>query len=106
VYGSGESAFAQENASLDALVLASGVITSAPLLLFAYGARRIRLATLGLLQYIAPSVHFLLGLWLFNEPLDAAQLHARVLIWVGLVIYTADSFWSPRARFRPAADAA
>jgi chloramphenicol-sensitive protein RarD len=102
----GESAFGQASAGIDALVLASGVITTAPLLLFAYGARRIRLATLGLLQYIAPSVQFLLGLWLFNEPLDAVRLHACILIWVGLVIYTADSFRSQRARFRAATDTA
>jgi chloramphenicol-sensitive protein RarD len=102
---SGQSAFAQGSIGIDALVLASGVFTTAPLLLFAYGARRIRLATLGLLQYIAPSVQFLLGLWFYHEPLDAVRLHACLLIWVGLVIYTADSFWSQRAKFRPAADA-
>jgi chloramphenicol-sensitive protein RarD len=102
----GERAFEQENAGLDTLVLGSGVITTGPLLLFAYGARRIRLATLGLLQYIAPSVQFGLGLWLFNEPLDAVRLHACVLIWVGLVIYSDDSFWSPRVRCSPATDAA
>lgn len=99
----GTSAFAQANAGLDALVVASGVFTTAPLLLFAYGARRIRLATLGLLQYIAPSVQFLLGLWLYNEPLDSARLHACLLIWFGLVIYTVDSFWSQRARLGPSA---
>jgi chloramphenicol-sensitive protein RarD len=102
----GASAFGQANAGIDALVLASGVITTAPLLLFAYGARRIRLAALGLLQYIAPSVQFLLGLWLFNEPLDPVRLHACILIWVGLIIYTADGFWSQRPRFRPATDTA
>lgn len=102
----GQSAFSQANPALDALVLASGVLTTAPLLLFAYGARRIRLATLGLLQYIAPSVQFMLGLWLYDEPLDAPRLHACILIWCGLAIYTADSFYSHRARFRPASDAA
>ncbi|MGA8708699.1 MAG: EamA family transporter RarD [Steroidobacteraceae bacterium] len=103
---SGQSAFAQANPELDVLVLASGVLTTAPLLLYAYGVRRIRLATVGLLQYIAPSVQFVLGLWLYNEPFDAPRLHACVLIWCGLAIYTADSFWSQRARFRPAANTA
>jgi len=104
--GHGDSAFAQHSLSLDAWILASGVFTTAPLLMFAYGARRIRLATLGLLQYIAPSVQFLLGLWHYKEPLDAVRLHACLLIWCGLILYTLDSFWSQRARFRPAADAA
>jgi chloramphenicol-sensitive protein RarD len=103
---SGDSGFEHAGIGLDALILASGVITTAPLLLFAYGARRIPLATLGLLQYIAPSVQFLLGLWVYHEPLDAVRMHACVLIWVGLVIYTADGFWSQRARFGPATDAA
>jgi chloramphenicol-sensitive protein RarD len=74
--------------------------------MFAYGARRIRLATLGLLQYIAPSVQFLLGLWFYKEPFDSVQWHACLLIWCGLALYTADSFWSQRERFRTAADAA
>jgi chloramphenicol-sensitive protein RarD len=102
----GVSAFAHGDALLDGLVLSSGVLTTVPLLLFAYGARRIRLATLGLLQYIAPSVQFLLGLWYYGEPLDAVRLHACILIWCGLTIYTADSFWNQRSRLRPAADAA
>jgi chloramphenicol-sensitive protein RarD len=97
----GVSVFAQSSARLDALVLASGIATTVPLLMFAYGARRIRLATLGLLQYIAPSVQFLLGLWLYQEPFDSVRWHACLLIWCGLVIYTADSFRAQRARMRP-----
>jgi chloramphenicol-sensitive protein RarD len=102
----GESAFALADARIDVLTVASGVFTTVPLLMFAYGARRIRLATLGLLQYIAPSVQFLLGLWLYKEPFDSLQWHACLLIWCGLALYTADSFWSQRERFRTAADAA
>lgn len=102
----GTSAFAQHNAGLDALALASGLFTTVPLLMFAYGARRIRLATLGLTQYISPSVQFVLGLWLYDEPFDTVRWHACLLIWCGLVIYTADSFWTQRARYRPATDAA
>ena len=96
------SVFNQGSARLDALALASGVLTTAPLLLFAYGARRIRLATLGLLQYIAPSVQFALGLWLYREPMDKAQLHACLLIWCGLILYSADSFQAQRSRIRTA----
>lgn len=100
------SVFHQGSLALDGLALASGVLTTAPLLCFAYGARRIRLATLGLLQYIAPSVQFGLGYWLYHEPLDSAQLHACLLIWMGLILYSADGFWSQRARPVPAAGAA
>lgn len=102
----GVSVFAQASERLDALVLASGIATTVPLLMFAYGARRIRLATLGLLQYIAPSVQFLLGLWFYQEPFDTVRWHACLLIWCGLVIYTADSFWAQRTRIRPLAQSA
>jgi chloramphenicol-sensitive protein RarD len=102
----GESVFAQASLRLDVLAVASGLITTIPLLSFAYGARRIRLATLGLLQYIAPSVQFLLGLWFHQEPFDPVRWHACLLIWCGLVLYTLDSFWAQRARLGPAVDAA
>jgi chloramphenicol-sensitive protein RarD len=81
---------------IHAFVLSAGVITAVPLLLFAYGAQRLRLTTLGLLQYLAPSVQFLLGLFLFREPFDAVRLQAFTLIWIGLIIYTADMFWTQR----------
>jgi chloramphenicol-sensitive protein RarD len=77
-------------------VLSVGMVTAVPLLLFAYGARRIRLTTLGLLQYIAPSVQFLIGLFLYREPFDAARFQAFGLIWIGLVVYSADTFWTQR----------
>lgn len=78
------------------LILSAGVITAVPLLLFAQGAQRVRLSTLGLLQYIAPSVQFLLGVFLYDEPFDSARFQAFAMIWAGLVVYTADSFWSQR----------
>lgn len=83
------------------LVLSSGWITAIPLVWFAYGALRIRLTTLGLLQYIAPSMQFVLGWLIYREPFDAGRFAAFALIWCGLAVYTADSFWSQRkALFR------
>jgi chloramphenicol-sensitive protein RarD len=101
----GASAFEQEDFRLHAFIVGAGVITTIPLLLFSYGARRIKLATLGLLQYIAPSVQFLIGLLLYHEPFDTVRLHACILIWCGLAIYTVDSFWAQRKKLWPAADA-
>ena len=92
----GEGALGRVDARQHALVLSVGVVTALPLLLFAYGAQRIRLATLGLLQYLAPTVQFLLGYFLYREPFDAARLQAYGLIWIGLALYTGDSFWSQR----------
>ncbi|HYC71547.1 MAG TPA: EamA family transporter RarD [Opitutaceae bacterium] len=81
-----------------ALILSAGVITAVPLLLFAQGAQRVRLSTLGLLQYLSPSVQFGLGVFVYDEPFDAARLQAFAVIWTGLLLYTADGFWSQRRR--------
>jgi len=92
----GAGALGRVDAWHHALILFVGVLTAIPLLLFAYGAQRIRLVTLGLLQYLAPSVQFLLGYFLYREPFDAARLQAYGLIWCGLALYTADGFWMQR----------
>ena len=78
------------------LLGSAGVVTAIPLLLFAYGARRIRLSTLGLLQYIAPTVQFMIGLWVYHEPLSRGQAAAFAFIWCGLALYTADNLWAQR----------
>lgn len=92
----GEGALGRVDVRQHVLVLIVGVVTAVPLLLFAYGAQRIRLTTLGLLQYLAPTVQFLLGYFLYREPFDATRLQAYALIWLGLALYTADGFWSQR----------
>jgi len=73
------------------LLLGAGVVTALPLLCFSYGARRIRLATVGFLQYLAPSCMFLLGLLAYDEPFDRSKLVTFILIWVALGIYSWDS---------------
>ncbi len=83
-----------------ALLVLSGVITAVPLLLFAFGARRIRLTTLGLLQYIAPTAQFALGVWLYREPFTRERATAFAFIWAGLAIYTADNLWAQRNAIR------
>ncbi|GED22547.1 EamA family transporter RarD [Halomonas halmophila] len=70
------------------LLIASGVITALPLLAFAGAARRLRLATLGFLMYLNPSIQFLIALLVFNEPLTPAQLSTFMLIWCGLALYS------------------
>lgn len=92
----GEGALGRVDLRLHLYILSVGVVTAIPLLLFAYGAQRIRLATLGLLQYLAPSVQFLIGYLVYREPFDAARLQAFSLIWCGLALYTADAFWAQR----------
>ncbi|HVU16995.1 MAG TPA: EamA family transporter RarD [Candidatus Didemnitutus sp.] len=101
----GEGALGHVNLRLHVYVLSAGIVTAIPLLLFAYGARRIRLATLGLLQYIAPTVQFLIGLLVYHEPFDGTQLQAYVAIWCGLALYSADAFWVQRRVILQAAGA-
>jgi chloramphenicol-sensitive protein RarD len=79
-------------ADLGWLVLA-GPLTAVPLLLFAAGARRIPMTTMGILQYISPTLQFALGIWAFNEPLQPARLFGFALIWTALLIYTLESWW-------------
>lgn len=90
-------------ARLGALIL-TGPATAMALIFFAYAARRLRLTTLGVFQYLAPSMHFLIAIWLFGEPLNAARLASFGLIWVSLAVFTWDS-WR-RQRPRPPVEAA
>lgn len=79
------------------LLIASGVITALPLLAFAGAARRLRLATLGFLMYLNPTIQFLIALLVFGEALSGAQLITFVLIWTGLALYSW-SAWQSRPR--------
>ncbi|MEX0606286.1 MAG: EamA family transporter RarD [Marinobacter sp.] len=74
------------NASL--LLVASGVITALPLLAFAGAARRLRLATVGFLMYINPTLQFLIALFVFHEPMSQTQLFSFVMIWTALALYS------------------
>jgi chloramphenicol-sensitive protein RarD len=99
----GRGALGRVDLTTHALVLSSGVITAIPLLLFAFGARRIRLSTLGLLQYIAPTVQFAIGRWFYHEAFSRDRALSFIAIWAGLALYTADNLLAQR---RPAADPA
>ena len=73
------------------LVLA-GPLTAAPLLMFAAGVRRISLTTLGILQYISPSIQLLLGVWVFGEAFESVRMLGFALIWTALLIYSAEGW--------------
>jgi len=96
--------FAGMDPATIAWLLCAGPITAIPLLLFAGGARRITLATLGTLQYLSPTIQLLLGVVWFGEPLEATRLAGFALIWAALAIYSADGFlWMRRLRATAAA---
>ena len=74
------------------LLLMTGPATSGALILFAFAARRLQLSTMGMFQYIAPSIHFLMAIWLFGEALNLVQLLSFVMIWTSLAVYSFDSY--------------
>ena len=67
-----------------------------PLLLFAAGARRLSMTTLGLLQYIGPTIQFVLAIWFFQEPFTASKLIGFGCIWLALVVYSAEGWHRSR----------
>lgn len=83
----GTLAFAHVSTSLDLLLVAAGPLTAIPLLLFASAVRRLRLATVGLLQYISPTIQFVLAVAIFHEPFGKERLIAFAIIWTAIAIY-------------------
>ena len=81
---------------VDGLLLVGGVVTSIPLFLFSYGARRVPYSTMGVLQFIAPSLQLVCGLVVFREPFESARATGFVLIWIGLLIYAGNALWRAR----------
>ncbi|MBB4845493.1 chloramphenicol-sensitive protein RarD [Paucibacter oligotrophus] len=94
----GRGALAQGEPGTIAWLLFAGPLTAIPLLLFAAGARRIQMTTLGLLQYISPSLQFMLGVWLYHEPMSGSRLAGFAFIWAALAVYSLDGLWQSRLR--------
>lgn len=78
-----------------ALLLAAGIVSTTPLLLFTAAARRLPYSTLGMLQFLAPTLQFLLGVW-YGEPLTRAHIVAFAAIWAALVLYVVALLRKPR----------
>lgn len=78
------------------LLLGCGVITAVPLMVYANGAKLLRLSTIGILQYIAPTMIFLIAVFVFEEEFGAARMIAFPMIWTALVIYTGSMFLQAR----------
>lgn len=81
----------QNTWQINTLLVAAGVVTTAPLLCFTAAAQRIRYSTLGFFQYIGPSLMFILAVWVYGEPLAADKLVTFAIIWVALALYSLDT---------------
>ncbi len=92
----GGGALGHSSALVNGLLLFGGVITSVPLVLFAFGARQVPYSTIGVLQFLAPSLQLVCGLVVFHESLQSARATGFVLIWIGLFIYAVNALWRTR----------
>lgn len=88
---SGQGALATGSPSLVFWLVMAGPLTAVPLMMFAQAARRLKLATVGLFQYLSPSMQLAIGVVIFGEPFDGQRLAGFLLIWTGLAVYTAHS---------------
>lgn len=85
----GQGAFGRVAASQSILLIGAGVVTAVPLLMFAAGARRLKLATVGLIQYIGPTLQLAIGVLLYNEAFGSDRAIGFALIWCALILYSA-----------------
>lgn len=92
----GRAVFAQGDSATTWWLLAAGPFTAIPLLLFATAARRVSMATLGLVQYLSPSIQFVMAVALFNEPFTLTRGVGFGFIWLGLAVYSAEGLWRYR----------
>ena len=90
---SGASDMTSNTWQLNLLLIAAGIVTTAPLLCFTAAAQRIRYATLGFFQYIGPSLMFILAVWVYGEPLAADKLVTFAIIWAALALYSLDTLF-------------
>lgn len=81
------------------VLLLTGPATALPLLLFAYAVKRLRLTTIGMFQYIAPSIAFVLAITFFQEELNPVRLLSFGLIWLSLAVFTVDAIWRHRSGY-------
>jgi chloramphenicol-sensitive protein RarD len=102
----GTAAFGHVDGQTTLLLAFAGVATAIPLLLFAAAARLIKLATIGILQYIAPTLQFLIGVLIYHEPFTMDRLVGFSLIWLALFIYSGENIWFNRhhPRLNPVGD--
>jgi chloramphenicol-sensitive protein RarD len=94
----GNGSFAHLGWNVTLLLAFAGVVTALPLLLFGLAARSIPLTLLGILQYIAPTVQFLLGIFLYQEPFTVTRLIGFAIIWLALIIFTVEEMYERRKR--------
>lgn len=97
----GTGAFLREGLRVDLLLIGAGIVTTVPLLMFASAAKQIPLNMVGILQYLAPTIQFLIGVFVYREPFDAARLIGFSIVWLALLIFWIENFVAHHAAAKP-----
>ena len=97
----GMGAFLHDGPTIDLLLAGAGIVTTIPLLMFASAAKQIPLTMVGILQYIAPTLQFLIGVFIYKEPFDHAHLIGFGIVWLALIIFWVENFLAHRAASEP-----
>lgn len=97
----GESAVLRGDSFITFLLVCGGIVTTLPLLGFSYSAQVLHLSTLGILQYITPTIAFLLGVFVYHEYFSKNMLITFILIWAGLIIYSVDGLYQLKKMKKP-----
>lgn len=102
LHGRGEAHFGQQLWPQDSLLILGGIVTAIPLILFAYGARRIPYSTIGIIQYLGPSLQLLTGVVIYGERFDMQRAIGFILIWSALALYATDGLYRYRQQRKSA----
>ena len=95
------AAFLHSSLTLDLLMIGGGIVTTVPLLMFASAAKQIPLTMIGVLQYLAPSIQFLLGIFVYKEVFDNSRLIGFGLVWLALIIFWVENYLANRVPVEP-----
>ncbi|MBI3151999.1 MAG: EamA family transporter RarD [Chloroflexi bacterium] len=101
IQANGTGAFLHDGATVDLLLIGAGIVTTIPLLMFASAAKQIPLNMIGVLQYFAPTIQFLIGVFLYKEPFDTTRLIGFSIVWLALIIFWVENIIANRAPVEP-----
>ena len=97
----GSGAFLGSGLKIDLFLIGAGAVTTIPLLMFASAAKQIPLTIVGLLQYIAPTLQFLIGVFVYKEVFDLAHFIGFAIVWVALIVFALESYFANRTPAQP-----
>jgi chloramphenicol-sensitive protein RarD len=97
----GTGSFLHTSALVNLFLIGAGIVTTIPLLMFASAAKEIPLTVVGLLQYIAPTLQFIIGVFIYKEPFDRSHLIGFAIVWVALVIFWVENYFAHRVPVEP-----